>query len=983
YLITALDGATTGNALILWDMTTGQAVAEANLPPAGEAVWGMALDETGGMVALGQGASVKIWERKSQTWLHSFTTPLSAAELHFSPDGRSLAGVGETSTGILVWALQGSSPTEPVQITTPTAILSFAFSADSRQLSTFSTDGAVQVWENTGREVVAHLSAEQMGSLKDFTFVDEQRLLTASTKGIRMWQTATGQPLELKLEGMPTDTFMQAVALSPDRKYLAAGGEYNAIWDFSTGRLVKSLQADSLLQAGAFSPDGRYVATLSENGELRVDDFARQLPLVRSMGNRAKLIAISTPMSLPDFLLATAEDNNLVRVRRLSSRSDSSQPEVKITLNEEVTALQFSIDRQQLVIAAGNVVQVWETATGKPVGKPMVHENRVNALALGGPIGNYVATASRDQTARLWNLSTGEPIGEPLQHEGSVEAITFSTDGKLFATASGKVGKVWSVATREPVGVPLHSEKKIRSLALRGTAELMILDEEGTAQGWQFATGKPRPAPPINISAASKVAFFSTTGSTLLAGSRFLSVWSITTGRMTRQLTNGKILTSLAFSPDSKYLMTTPEDKSLQLLEVGSWKVIETPITDGDFGAITFSPNGKKLFWTVTETEEGKAEKTVGAIKSWDMTTEEEQTFIREKGEAATALATSPDGNLLVTADDDSVQVWDAKTRERDGKDIMQTGGIKRLVFDRDGHLLIDGNELAIWDLNSRQKQVRLAIDGVRSDFNPDGKYLVTGGANGISVRWWRPQEMIESACGRMVRNLSLREWEYYMGTADYQKTCGLPFDPETLAEFITEGIDAAQEGKLKRAEEIFQFLNRQDSTLGIDPPVEARWHFEKGQRETEYMRLLERLKPGEQALKKADLEELQRASQQLLNFYQRPHKFNPQDILEPDDYNLLNQTCWDGARAEFSHQVLPVCELMIQIVPDNQDYRDSRGLARARTGNIQGAIEDFQYFADRTDNKDRSEQRLNWIKELRAGRNPFTKEELEKLRDQ
>jgi regulator of sirC expression with transglutaminase-like and TPR domain len=63
-----------------------------------------------------------------------------------------------------------------------------------------------------------------------------------------------------------------------------------------------------------------------------------------------------------------------------------------------------------------------------------------------------------------------------------------------------------------------------------------------------------------------------------------------------------------------------------------------------------------------------------------------------------------------------------------------------------------------------------------------------------------------------------------------------------------------------------------------------------------------------------------------------------------------------------------------------DSSYRDSRGLARALTGNIQGAIEDFQFFVDHTANPQRKSERQKWIAALRAGQNPFTPEVLKSL---
>jgi PleD family two-component response regulator len=76
----------------------------------------------------------------------------------------------------------------------------------------------------------------------------------------------------------------------------------------------------------------------------------------------------------------------------------------------------------------------------------------------------------------------------------------------------------------------------------------------------------------------------------------------------------------------------------------------------------------------------------------------------------------------------------------------------------------------------------------------------------------------------------------------------------------------------------------------------------------------------------------------------------------------------------------MDACETAVVLEPENGMFRDSRGLARALTGNMAGAIEDFQAFVDWTDNEHKRLQRQRWLDALRAGENPFTAEEIESL---
>jgi hypothetical protein len=84
----------------------------------------------------------------------------------------------------------------------------------------------------------------------------------------------------------------------------------------------------------------------------------------------------------------------------------------------------------------------------------------------------------------------------------------------------------------------------------------------------------------------------------------------------------------------------------------------------------------------------------------------------------------------------------------------------------------------------------------------------------------------------------------------------------------------------------------------------------------------------------------------------------------------------------------MDACEQAVSHDRENGLIRDSRGLARALTGNVDGAIEDFQALIAWVDNQPSSdrlavsrERRARWIDALRKGLNPFTPEELELLK--
>lgn len=84
-------------------------------------------------------------------------------------------------------------------------------------------------------------------------------------------------------------------------------------------------------------------------------------------------------------------------------------------------------------------------------------------------------------------------------------------------------------------------------------------------------------------------------------------------------------------------------------------------------------------------------------------------------------------------------------------------------------------------------------------------------------------------------------------------------------------------------------------------------------------------------------------------------------------EWNLLARWFLNGMAAV----VLAACEQAVVLAPESGNYRDSRGLARALTGDLRGAIADFEFAVQQWQKGQGKEaliqQREQWLAALKT----------------
>jgi hypothetical protein len=114
---------------------------------------------------------------------------------------------------------------------------------------------------------------------------------------------------------------------------------------------------------------------------------------------------------------------------------------------------------------------------------------------------------------------------------------------------------------------------------------------------------------------------------------------------------------------------------------------------------------------------------------------------------------------------------------------------------------------------------------------------------------------------------------------------------------------------------------------------------------------------------------------------YMSAQKLDPHYLVDAAYWNTL---CRAGVLRGQLNTVQAACGRAVAQAPDNAQYRDSRGLARALNGDSTGAIEDFTAYIswaiDAGADTNAATQREQWITTLKAGGQPITDDVLKQL---
>jgi WD40 repeat protein/serine/threonine protein kinase len=532
---------------------------------------------------------------------------------------------------------------------------------------------------------------------------------------------------------MPLSGGTHSLALSPDGRWLAVGGQPWQLFD--TARRQQEFVGTNSDDIGGlvFSPDSQQLA-LAAGPEIRVLEVAsRQILSIidRSADQRYTAYYMGLAFSPDGHSLAYCQKDQTIRLTNFITG-----PELVMRPANVALSLVFSRDGRFLISGGQGGLDVWDAATGMLDRHLSGHHDEVTWVTV-SPNGRLLASAGVDQTVRLWDTASWQELRTLRGHEMGVFSVAFSSDWQQLVSASRDERlRVWDLsqlrrpeekfvsADNAPLNWPLaHGDRVVLvhgnlpyapaqvtfNSSRRVREALRLHGNQGAVSYLNCVTleESDRERTPPSFSAAQVLAFGPDARSVAVGWpDGRIEFWTTQPFRQVRTVadsTNAPM--HLALAASGQRLSVHRADDTVEI-----WNPVTGALELRLPALGNLVPGPQCEFWACDRI---LARFSLGwrssppVIELWFLPEGRRRVFAHPKGGLWTQ-AVSNDGRLLATSGwDGALRLWDVDRQQQIETIAGQLKTYYSLVFSPDDSRLVGGGNdgtITMWDMATRQQ---------------------------------------------------------------------------------------------------------------------------------------------------------------------------------------------------------------------------------------------------------------------------------------
>jgi WD40 repeat protein/energy-coupling factor transporter ATP-binding protein EcfA2 len=638
------------------------------------------------------------------------------------------------------------------------------------------------------------------GQFDAVSFSYDGKYIAATTKEmkqIQIYDTNTGENISSINQGFnaPGISTRQASAfVPPNGKYLvtitvsSSSDEHSClqIHEISTGGEIANISNldikydpyisyNNLFKKTTFSPDGNSIATVYTDGDtqmVKLWEITTGLE-IDYIPQQVKIDSISFSQNGEFLYLAAININDSSEFIIWNVKTGQNIANLTRNDEEKERIVGFSFDGRYFATTYSTIIQIWDLFNGRQIVRLSEFNQMLQAMAFSSN-GQYLSTLSGSRKnfeeitnpyiIQVWDIISGIEIARILQDNYSERIFAFSSNSKYLATGTKKGIHVWAINRGDNKDAIASIPSNLSStIAFSPDGKYLVTTDYDNAK-----------ANTENIAPVD---------------TEEIHIWESVTGKRIASIPQNILNLrpkAIALSLDGEHIAVADGEKNgqLKVWEVKTKKLLQDSPQEERVKAIIFGLNGKYPNINIA-----CSNNTEYTSDSWVLETQGGKRLINIT-ERLSNFSFSSNGHYLAALGHDAnaekpkfsnlIKILDVLT----GKEVACIPlanfiRIDSIALSPDGcHVAITGIEdteeepMCIWEVSTKKLITRITSEYHIGKVVLSQKYVALQIQDHVHIYIWQSNDLINEACNRLSRNLTLQEWQQFFPDEPYRKIC-------------------------------------------------------------------------------------------------------------------------------------------------------------------------------------------------------------------